>query len=78
MDYYRFFCQAQAHCIVLEKGVERRVDRDYFKFGYDDSILHHDKDVFVLEIVFELESKDKNLIKNQISENPYDGQARGR
>ncbi|MDO8569935.1 MAG: UDP-N-acetylmuramate dehydrogenase [bacterium] len=55
--------------LVLEGVIEKKVGKDYFKFGYDDSILHHNKDVFVLEIVFELENKDKNLIKNQISEN---------
>lgn len=55
--------------IVLERGKEKVIDKNYFKFGYDDSILHHDKDIFVLEIVFELESKDKNMIKHQISEN---------
>ena len=31
--------------------------------------MHHDKDVFVLEITFELEKRDRNLIKNQIEEN---------
>ena len=55
--------------LVLEKGKEMRVGKEYFRFGYDDSILHHDKDVFVLEITFELEKRDRNLIKNQIEEN---------
>lgn len=55
--------------LVLEDCVEKKVGGKYFQFGYDDSILHHNKDIFVLEIVFELENKDKKLIKHQISEN---------
>lgn len=55
--------------LVLEKGKEKKVEKDYFQFGYDDSILHHDKDIFVLEVTFELEKKDPKLIQAQISEN---------
>lgn len=55
--------------LVLENGIEKKVGRHYFEFGYDDSILHHKKDVFVLEIVFELEKKDPDLIRNQIKAN---------
>lgn len=39
--------------ILTEEGETKRVDRDYFEFGYDDSILHHRRDV-VLEAVFDL------------------------
>ena len=55
--------------LVLEAGVEKKVGREYFQFGYDDSILHHNKDIFVLEVTFELEKKDKKIIQDQISEN---------
>lgn len=55
--------------LVLERGLEKSVDRDYFSFGYDDSILHHDKDIFVLEITFYLETKDQRLITNQMRAN---------
>ncbi len=55
--------------LVLEGVIEKKVEKDYFEFGYDDSILHHNKDIFVLEICFELESNDPKLIKAQISAN---------
>ncbi|MDZ4205859.1 MAG: UDP-N-acetylmuramate dehydrogenase [Patescibacteria group bacterium] len=57
------------HGLVLEGIIEKKVEKDYFEFGYDDSILHHNKDIFVLEITFELESKDSELIEAQISTN---------
>lgn len=44
------------------------VDKDFFKFGYDYSILH-DKEIIVTEVRFKLEYRDKNLIQNQINEN---------
>ena len=55
--------------LVLEGVIEKKVEKDYFEFGYDDSILHHNKDIFVLEICFELENKNPELIKAQISAN---------
>ncbi len=54
---------------VLEGLKEKRVGRDYFAFGYDDSILHRNKDIFVLEITFELENKDPDFVRDQISAN---------
>ncbi|MDO8728787.1 MAG: UDP-N-acetylmuramate dehydrogenase [bacterium] len=57
------------HGLVLEGVIEKKVEKDYFKFGYDDSILHHNKDICVLETTFELESKDPKLIQTQISAN---------
>ncbi|MDO8424211.1 MAG: UDP-N-acetylmuramate dehydrogenase [bacterium] len=55
--------------LVLEEGKSKKVGKDYFQFGYDDSILYHDKNIFVLETTFELESSDRNIIRKQISEN---------
>ena len=55
--------------LVLEGVIEKTVEKDYFEFGYDDSILHHNKDIFVLEICFELENKNPELIKAQILAN---------
>jgi len=55
--------------LVLEGEIEKRVEKDYFQFGYDNSILHHDKNVFVLEITFNLKNKDPELIKSQITAN---------
>lgn len=54
---------------VLERGIEMKVGKEYFKFGYDDSILHHDKDIFVLEVAFELKKSDSKRIQDQISKN---------
>jgi len=54
--------------LVLEGGDEKTVSREYFQFGYDDSILHH-KDVIVLEMAFKLFPKDKRLIQEQIDAN---------
>lgn len=39
--------------ILSAEGERRTVDRDYFRFGYDDSILHHRDDV-VLRATFAL------------------------
>ncbi|MBI1960986.1 MAG: UDP-N-acetylmuramate dehydrogenase, partial [Candidatus Liptonbacteria bacterium] len=45
-----------------------RVDRDFFNFGYDHSILH-DRDLLVTEVTFALAKKDKKTIRSQIKEN---------
>lgn len=44
------------------------VTKDFFKFGYDYSILH-DKKLIVTEATFVLEYKNKDLIEKQIKEN---------
>ena len=54
--------------LVWENGEIKRVDKDFFEFGYDDSILHH-KNIIVLEITFKLNKKDPELIRKQIQEN---------
>ncbi|PIP55721.1 MAG: UDP-N-acetylenolpyruvoylglucosamine reductase [Candidatus Zambryskibacteria bacterium CG22_combo_CG10-13_8_21_14_all_42_17] len=54
---------------ILYGTREIRVKKDYFKFGYDDSVLHHNKGILVLEIIFELEHKDPKLIRAQMTEN---------
>ncbi len=54
--------------LVLEEGEVKKVNKDFFKFGYDDSILHH-RNVIVLEITLKLTGKDSELIKKQIQEN---------
>ncbi len=53
---------------VLEGESVKIVDRDYFEFGYDDSILHR-KDIVVLKITFELTPKEPGLIQEQIDTN---------
>lgn len=44
------------------------VNKDFFKFGYDYSILH-DQEIIVTEVKFKMEERDKTLIQNQIDEN---------
>lgn len=44
------------------------VDKGFFEFGYDTSILHS-RNIAVLEAVFVLTYKDKTLIQKQIDEN---------
>lgn len=44
------------------------VDKDYFAFGYDDSILHHNDDV-VLGVSFQLQKSTKAKIQAQIVDN---------
>lgn len=45
-----------------------KVDKDFFNFSYDYSILH-DKTLLVTEATFKLRKQDKKVIKNQIKEN---------
>lgn len=54
--------------ILDESNIINKVKKDFFKFGYDYSILH-DRKLIVVEATFHLERKDKNLIKKQIEEN---------
>jgi UDP-N-acetylmuramate dehydrogenase len=44
------------------------VDRDYFQFGYDDSILHHRRDV-VLSATFALQPEPVETLREVIREN---------
>lgn len=55
--------------LILEKGEQKMVGKDYFQFGYDDSLLHHDEDLYVLEVTFKLKKKDPKLIQAQILAN---------
>lgn len=54
--------------ILTEEGEFRTVDRDYFRFGYDDSILHHRKDV-VLSATFALQPEPVEGLREVIREN---------
>lgn len=57
------------HAIILdEEGEVRRVDRDYFEFGYDDSILHHRDDV-VLGVTFQLYPESEESLRATVREN---------
>ena len=54
--------------ILDENGKIKKVDKDFFKFGYDDSILHH-RQIIVLEVEFQLLNKSPESIRSQIESN---------
>lgn len=54
--------------IMDEKGNILNVNRDFFNFNYDYSILH-DRNLLVTGATFNLIKRDKKLIQNQVEEN---------
>lgn len=54
--------------ILTGESEIRTVDRDYFKFGYDYSILHERPDI-VLNVSFQLEPQPQELLRDTIREN---------
>jgi len=54
--------------ILTEEGEVRGVDREYFRFGYDYSILHDRRDV-VLDVTFRLEEVPREELREVIREN---------
>lgn len=54
--------------ILTAEGEQRTVDRDYFCFGYDDSILHHRADI-VLEATFALAPGDPKRMREIMAAN---------
>lgn len=54
--------------ILMPDDSIQEVGVDFFEFGYDDSILHH-QEIIVLEATFKLESKPESEIRQQIQEN---------
>jgi len=54
--------------ILTEEGERRTVDAAYFRFGYDDSILHHRRDI-VLTATFRLTPADPEHLRRVIAEN---------
>ena len=54
--------------ILTEEGERQKVGPDYVKFGYDDSVFHHRRDV-VLVAWFQLQRGDPNLIHRVMQEN---------
>lgn len=54
--------------ILTEEGERRTVGVDYFEFGYDDSILHHRRDV-VLAATFQLQPDDQTRMRRVMEEN---------
>lgn len=54
--------------LLTEEGEVRIVDRDYFRFGYDYSILHDRRDV-VLDVTFGLTEQPREELRDVIREN---------
>lgn len=54
--------------LLTEESERRTVDAAYMKFGYDDTILHHRKDV-VLSATFRLERRDPAVMHRILQEN---------
>jgi UDP-N-acetylmuramate dehydrogenase len=54
--------------LLTEESERKTVDRDYMQFGYDDTILHHRKDV-VLAATFQLEKGDPLAMQRIMQEN---------
>ncbi len=54
--------------IFTEEGERRIVDRDYFAFGYDESILHHRDDV-VLSADFRLSPEPVDALREVVRSN---------
>lgn len=54
--------------ILSQEGRIQEVDRAYFRFGYDFSILHERSDV-VLTVIFRLEKEDPAVLRRVVEEN---------
>ena len=54
--------------LLTEESERRSVDAAYMQFGYDDTILHHRKDV-VLSATFQLEPRDPAVMHRILQEN---------
>lgn len=54
--------------ILTEEGEVREVEHDYFRFGYDYSILHDRRDI-VLDVTFRLEPQPREVLRDVIREN---------
>jgi UDP-N-acetylmuramate dehydrogenase len=54
--------------ILSEENERKTVDKDYVKFGYDDTVFHHRKDI-ALAATFKLEKKDPAIMHKIMQEN---------
>lgn len=64
-----FIAEVFESCEILaEDGARRTVDADYVRFGYDDSVFHHTRDV-VLRATFRLERGDPAALQRILQEN---------
>lgn len=64
-----FIAEVFESCDILsEEGERKTVGPDYVKFGYDDTVFHHRRDV-VLTVTFRLQRGDKAAIHRILQEN---------
>ena len=64
-----FIAEVFESCEILsEEGERRVVGADYVRFGYDDSVFHHRKDV-VLSVTFALQRGDPAVMHRIMQEN---------
>lgn len=64
-----FIAEIFDSCEILSEENERRtVDADYVKFGYDDTVFHHKRDI-VLSVKFNLERADQGRLHRILQEN---------
>jgi len=64
-----FLAEVFESCEILsEDGVRKTVKSDYVKFGYDDSVFHHRRDV-ILAATFRLSSGDPATMHRVMQEN---------
>ncbi|MFL5581703.1 MAG: UDP-N-acetylmuramate dehydrogenase [Gemmatimonadaceae bacterium] len=64
-----FIAEVFESCEILSEENERKsVGPDYVKFGYDDSVFHHRRDI-VLSATFKLERKDPAIMHRIMQEN---------
>jgi UDP-N-acetylmuramate dehydrogenase len=64
-----FIAEVFESCEILtEEGERKTVASDYVKFGYDDTVFHHRKDV-VLAATFRLSKADPDVLQRIMQEN---------
>jgi UDP-N-acetylmuramate dehydrogenase len=64
-----FIAEVFRSCDILsEEGERKTVGADYVKFGYDDSVFHHRRDV-VLSVTFQLQRGDPAAMHRILQEN---------
>ena len=54
--------------LLTEENERKTVDREYMRFGYDDTIFHHRRD-FALAVTFKLDRKDPDVMQRVMQEN---------
>ena len=54
--------------LLTEESERKRVDKEYMRFGYDDTVFHHRRD-FALAATFKLEQADPNVMHRIMQEN---------